>query len=344
MARKQVTMGDVAKEMGISIVTVSKALAGKEGVSEGLRELIILKARELGYEYSAGRKITDAVNVTIGIVISERFVGDNENSFYFKIYQKMLMGLSAKGYIGILEIIRPEDENGGVLPNMLRMDSVSQVVVIGEMGTAFLEKLVASPVSVIFFDFENEEYDVDSITGDNVNGGFLLTRYLAKKGHEKIGFVGSYHSTRSILDRFMGYRKYLIAKDKEYISEWTIPDRDEGGHYVELKLPEHMPTAFVCNCDEVAYAMIDRLSKAGYRVPEDISVVGYDDYAKRIPENVSLTTYRVDSAEMVRCCIHIIEQRVKNKYYRRGMTVIRGELVERGTVKDADGGNAGNER
>lgn len=334
MARKQVTMGDVAKEMGISIVTVSKALAGKEGVSEGLRELIILKAQELGYEYNGGRKAADTVSATIGIVISERFVGDNENSFYFKIYQKLLMGLSAKGYIGILEIIRHEDEQNGVLPNMLRMDSVSQVVIIGEMEPVFLEKLVSSPVSVIFFDFENEEFDVDSITGDNVNGGFLLTRYLAKKGHEHIGFVGSYHSTRSILDRFMGYRKYLIAKDKEYKSEWTILDRDKNGRYVELELPENMPTAFVCNCDEVAYAMIDKLSKAGYRVPEDISVVGYDDYAQRIPQDVFLTTYRVNAAEMVRCCLHIIEQRVKNKYYRRGMTTIRGELVERDTVRD----------
>lgn len=336
MARKQVTMGDVAGEMGISIVTVSKALAGKEGVSEGLREQIIIKARELGYEYNAGRKSVNTVNVTIGIVISERFVDDNENSFYFKIYQKMLMGLSAKGHIGILEIIRNEDEKNGVLPNILRMDSVSQVVVIGEMETVFLEKLVASPVNVIFFDFENEEFDVDSITSDGVNGGFLLTRYLVKRGHEHIGFVGNYHSTRSILDRFMGYRKYLIAKDKEYRSEWTISDRDKEGRYVELKLPDNMPTAFVCNCDEVAYDMIEKLEAAGYRVPEDISVVGYDDYAKRIPENIFLTTYRVNAEEMVRCCIHIIEQRIKNKYYRRGMTIVRGELVERETVRNAE--------
>lgn len=331
MVRKQVTMKDVATELDVSIVTISKALAGKDGVSDALREKIISKAKELGYVFKNDKKGEGRGSLNIAIVIPERFIGDN--SFYFKIYQKIIMRLSDRGYIGVLEIVRNEDEEKGILPNVVRMDSIEQVIVIGEMKTVFLEKLVETGLGVIFFDFENEEFDVDCVVGDGLNGGFLLTRYLVKHGYKRIGFVGDYKFTRSILDRYMGYRKYLIARDQEFDEEWTIFDRDAEGNIKELALPKNMPEAFVCNCDVVAYRLIDTLQKAGYSVPEDIAVVGYDDYADRIPEDIELTTYRVNTDEMIRQCIHIIEQRAQNKNYRRGTTLVYGKLVERKTVK-----------
>ncbi|MGN0437628.1 MAG: LacI family DNA-binding transcriptional regulator [Lachnospiraceae bacterium] len=331
MIRKQVTMKDIAETMDVSIVTVSKALAGKEGVSEALREKIVEKAEELGYSMKKDKVRIENGDIHVGILISERFVSDD--SFYFKIYQKMIMDLSVKGFIGILEIVRKDDEENGVLPNILRMNSVNQIVVIGEMNAGFLERLVQTGLGIVFFDFENEEFDVDCVVSDSLNGGFLLTRHLVKNGHKRIGFVGSYRSTRSILDRYMGYMKYLIAKGQMYDKNWTIEDRDQDGKNIDLVLPEDMPDAFVCNCDPVACRLIATLEKAGYSVPEDVSVVGYDDFMDQSVEGVALTTYRVNTDEMIRCCIHIIEQRVKNKNYRRGTTVVYGKLISRDTVK-----------
>lgn len=324
-------MKDVAAAMDVSIVTVSKALAGKDGVSEALREKIIEKAGELGYVVKGDRDGKEQGSVNIGIVISERFVSDN--SFYFMIYQKMIMELSARGYIGILEIVRREDEEAGVLPNIVRVNSINQVIVVGEMQGVFLESLSNTGLGIVFFDFENEEFDVDCVVSDSVNGGFLLTRYLVKSGCKKIGFVGNYKSTRSILDRYIGYRKYLIANDQAYDEEWTISDRDESGKFIEIVLPENMPDAFVCNCDPVAYRLIEVLEKAGYSVPEDISVVGYDDFVEHKAKGIALTTYRVNTEEMIERCIDIIEQRAKDKNYRRGTTVVYGKLIVRDTVK-----------
>lgn len=331
MVRKQVTMKDVATELGVSIVTVSKALAGKDGVSEALREKIVDKAKELGYSVKGEKRRTERGSLNIAIVVSERFISDD--AFYFKIYQKMIMELSAKGYIGILEIVRVEDEEAGVLPNVVKMDSVEQVIVLGEMAAVFLEQLAETGLGIVFFDFENEEFDADCVVGDNINGGYLLTRCLVKNGYQRIGFVGDYKSTRSILDRFMGYLKYLMAKGQTVDKRWTISDRDQNGKLIDLQLPENMPDAFVCNCDVVAYRLIEKLEKVGYSVPEDIAVVGYDDYADRIPEGVNLTTYRANIDEMIRQCIHIVEQRAKNKDYRRGTTVVYGKLIVRDTVK-----------
>ncbi len=332
MQRKRVTMKDVAQEMNVSVVSVSKALAGKDGVSEALRERIIDTARSMGYVLKDDTKKREIASQNIAIIVAEWFIADN--SFYLKIYQNLIMELSARGYIGILEIVRREDEDAGNLPNVVRMELIEQVIVIGELKNSFLDKLMQTGLGIIFFDFENEDYDVDCVVGDNVNGGYLLARCLVRNGYEKIGFVGNCKNTRNILDRYMGYLKYMIANDLYVDPSWTILDKEERGDFIELKLPEDMPEAFICNCDVTAYRLIDTLRKKGYAVPQDVAVVGYDDYAEQVPEGVELTTYRVRTDEMIRQCIHIVEQRVKNRKYRRGTSIVYGELVCRKTVME----------
>ncbi len=328
--KKQVTMKDIAENLGVSIVTVSKAIAGKDGVGDDLRQKIIEKANELGYVNRKDRK-SELTNTNVAIIIAERFVEDN-NAFYFKVYQKMIMELSGKGFIGILEIVRSDDEKAGRIPNVIQMNTAEQVVIMGEMKMSFLENLSKTGINMIFFDFENEEFDVDSIIGDNVTGGYTMTRYLVKNGYENVGFVGNYKATRNILDRLVGHLKYKLSKDLQMRDEWIISDRDKNGKNIELLLPDEMPEAFFCNCDETAYRMIKKLNENGYRVPEDVAIVGYDDYAAQIPEGVELTTYRVNVDEMIHQCIHIIVQRSMEPSYKRGVMLVHGDLIERKTV------------
>ncbi|MBR6221834.1 MAG: LacI family DNA-binding transcriptional regulator [Lachnospiraceae bacterium] len=331
--RKQVTMKDIAEEMDVSIVTISKALSGKEGVSAELRDRINKKAQEMGYIASKDQRKLEIRNSNVAIVVAERFVNVNgETSFYVNVYQKLIMALTAKGFVGILQIVTEEDEKEGVIPNVVASGTVDQVVVVGEMRSAFLEKLSQSGVTMVFFDFENREFDVDCIVGDNVTGGYAMTRYLFKAGYKNIGFVGNYKATMSILDRLVGFKKYKLAKDLPQKDRWIITDRDLNGRNIDIKLPKDMPDAFFCNCDVTAYRMITTLEEAGYKVPEDIAIVGYDDFSPQIPEGVELTTYRVDVDEMVRQCIHIIGQRSMNPSYKRGVVLVHGSLVERKTV------------
>ena len=333
MERKQVTMKDIAERLDVSIVTVSKALAGKEGVGDELRKRIEDTAKELGYVARTNSKVEQMVNTNVAIVIAEHFIHD-DHSFYFRVYQKLLSALAERNYVGIMEIISDEDERAGKLPNVVRMKSVEQVIVLGEMRHEFLEGLNKAGISMLFFDFEDEEFDVESVVGDNINGGFQLTRFLIKNGYHRIGFVGSYKRTRSILDRYMGYRKYLILRDQPFEPEWVIEDRNEAGLDIELILPdrEHMPDAFVCNCDLVAHRLIRTLEQNGYQIPQDIAVVGYDDYSYGAEDGHALTTYHVDTEEMVRSCVHIIDQKARNKRYHRGTTMVHGELIVRDTV------------
>ncbi len=328
--KKKVAMKDIAEAMNVSIVTVSKALGGREGVGEKLRGEIIKKAQELGYVISDRKKSSG--NNKIAILIPERYVSDR--SFYVKIYQQMIMGFSERGLIGVLEIVKRENEEAGVLPYLVQSQAVDQAVLIGEMHAQMIERLIEAGTELIFFDFQNEEYDVDAIVGDNINGGYMLTRHLVKNGYEKIGFVGEYRATRSILDRFMGYMKYLMAKGRETNPAWVIPDRGMDGINIDLVLPlKNMPDAFVCNNDEAALRLIRTLEAAGYKVPEQISVCGYDDYTSQESDGMDLTTYHVNIEEMVRLCIQLVETRMSDPGHRLGTVTVNGRLVEGASVK-----------
>ena len=323
--KKKVAMKDIAEAMNISIVSVSKALGGREGVSERLRAEIIQKAEELGYEVGGRKKAS--YNDKVAILIPERYVSDR--SFYVRIYQQMIMGFSEKGMIGVLEIVKSEHEEAGILPNSVQTHAVDQAVLVGEMHASMIERLIETGIGLIFFDFQNEEYDVDAIVGDNMNGGYLLTRHLVKNGYQKIGFVGEYRATRSILDRFMGYMKYLMAKGQQMDPAWVIPDRGLDGFNIDLVLPKkNMPEAFVCNNDEVALRLIHTLQEAGYKVPEQIAVCGYDDYAGQERADMALTTYHVNVEEMIRVCIQLVEMRMSDPGHRLGTVTVNGRLVE----------------
>ncbi len=331
MGTKRTTMKDIAAEIGVSVVTISKAMAGKEGVSTALRGKILVKAKEMGYIPRKKKTLGDNLTLNVAIIISERLLANH--FYYFFVYQKILMRLSEKGYIGILEIITREAEEVGELPNVMRLSSITQIIVIGEMKTLFLEMLVHTGVGIIFFDFQKEKFDVDCIVGDNENGGFLLTRYLVKCGYSRIGFVGNYLCTRKRQECFLGYIKYLMRKGQIVNRDWWIADKDEKGRKLALKFPEDMPDAFVCCNDTVAYRLIDALMQTGRSVPEDVAVVGCGDYVRNLLPDIGLTTYRMNMDEMVDQCIHIVEQRARKRDYRRGTSIINGQLVIRDSVR-----------
>lgn len=100
-----------------------------------------------------------------------------------------------------------------------------------------------------------------------------------------------------------------------------------------LQLPKEMPTAFVCNCDLTASFLIRRLHEHGYRVPEDISVVGYDNYLFPGLCDVAITTYEVDMKEMARQTVHTLIKKMAGEPYRQGICIVEGHMVTKDSVK-----------
>lgn len=330
---RNATMSDIAKELGVSTVTVSKALGDKEGVSDAVRQKIKKKAEEMGYHYhslAGGMKGGRSGNV--GVLVSEGFYQDN--AFYAGLYNRNMMDLKRYGYSCILEILSKLDEREGILPNMIENNKIDALIILGQLKRSYITKIREIDIPFIFQDFYDEEYNVDSVVSDNVYGAYQLTNYLIERGHSRIAFVGNIYATSSIMDRYLGYYRALLQNRMEIRKDWIIPDRDESqGTYTTLALPKELPEAFFCNCDEVAYSLVNQLKEAGIRVPEDVSVIGFDDSNYASFCNPKLTTYRVGIEAMSETAVDAVLKKIKDREFCIGRRVIGGDIVIRESVK-----------
>ena len=139
-----------------------------------------------------------------------------------------------------------------------------------------------------------------------------MTDYVISQGHKKLRFVGNFDATSSIKDRFMGFQKALFENGLPVAFNEIIADRDEKGGQIELKLPskENMPTAFICNNDETAAMIIEELQKNGYKVPEDISVTGFDNYIIKHPNTIPLTTVYINPQDTANVAADLIIKKI----------------------------------
>lgn len=326
---KSVAMKDIAEALDLSIVSVSKALAGKDGVSEEMRQRVILKAKELGYQYGAAASKKSAVEQggNIGILVADHFFEDN--AFYTKMYREVLMHCTAEGYTGILEIVSIEAEKSGTMPMLLSAQKVDGVIFLGEFAEKYIERVLSTKIPYMLLDFYNDEQGADSVVSDGVYGSFQLTNHLVQCGHKNIGFIGNRLATSSIMDRYLGYYKALLKEGLLPREDWVIPDRDDHGKLIPIVLPQEMPTAFVCNCDEVAYYFVQQLQKAGYRVPEDVSITGFDDFRFATMSEPPITTFRVDMKAMADAAVRQLVRKIMGKHVTSGRTIVSGSCVYR---------------
>lgn len=334
---KKVTMSDIAKELSVSTVTVSKALSGQKGVSEELRDEIIKLAASRGYKKSEAREITGKPH-NIGVIVAERFL-EGEQSFYWNLYQEFNKRAAERGSMTFLEVINNQSEEGGVVPKLLHGRRVEGLVVMGTFVRSYRDKIMTeADVPLVFLDADSESGKFDSIVSDNVLGGSQMTDYLFSLGHKDIAYVGTLHATNSIDERYLGYVKSLMNHGFDSSSAKQIDDRAIHGLMFsadELKLPRKMPTAFFCNCDVAAMILIEKLTKAGLSVPGDVSVVGFDNYVNEGDDPEFLTTYALDPARMAKRAVHIMIRKIENVNYSTGKFVLPGWVIERASAKKA---------
>ncbi len=328
-----VRMSDIAKELGVSVVTVSNALNDRGGVSDEMKKRIRDRASELGYRPSAPRtqrKAAPEIRMqggNIGILTSERFAGVR-GTFYWFLTAGVSKELTSCNLYSIYEIVSAADEQEGILPRVVQERQVCGLIVVGQLASDYLELLASLHIPMLFLDFYDKHSEIDAVISDNFYDSYLLTDQLVELGHRSIGFIGSVTATSSIHDRFLGYVKCLMEHGLTYRKEWTLDDRlPDGRSFNEFAFPDEMPTAFVCNCDETAFRVIGDLQRRGYRVPEDISVTGYDNYTVSDMCVPAITTVEVDLNEMAHTAVTLLLARLDDPAKPAARHVIPGRII-----------------
>ena len=322
---KAVRMADIAKELNISVVSVSKALAGKSGVSEEMRAKVVALAREMGYEGSRSGDPGGTGN--IGVLVSDRFF--DENTFYTSLYRSLVLSSGGEGLTCMMEIVSQEAERAANLPALITGRKVDGLILMGNLESAYLQVVVNSGFPCVLLDFHALNGTLDCVISDNLEGGCALTEHLLAQGRREIGFVGSIRAASSIMDRYLGYQRALRLAGVVPREDWLLEDRDQEGRFIPIQLPQELPGAFLCSCDEVAFNLIEALRQRGLRVPEDAAVCGYDDFRYATLSPPPLTPYRVDVEQMAKTAVECLAARVRQEDAGPICYTIPGRLVVR---------------
>lgn len=330
---KEVNMKQIADIFNVSIVTVSKALNDKDGVSKKLREQIKEKAKELGYRPNvAARSLKTKRSYNVGLLIANRYI-ESQESYYFSVSSEIIKKLNDDGYSGIIEILSSEREEKAILPNMYNEQKIDGLIVLGQLEDNYLRELEKIDVPLLYMDFYVSFSNVDSIVIDNFFSSYEITHLLLERGHKKIGFVGNIYSTSSIQDRYLGYYKALLEKHFSLDKNYIISDRDGLGRLLEIQLPKNLPSAFVANCDQTAYKLIKKLKELNYRVPEDISVVSFDNSIYSTLSEPQITTVDNNIKQMVETAARIIIKKIVNPKLTYGRIFIKGKMILRDSAQ-----------
>ena len=325
----KIRMVDIAKALGVSTVTVSRALSGKDGVGDAMRESILRAAEDMGYQPKLPTKAL-LNGETVGILLSCRFIGKG-HSFYWDLYERVFECLGENDAFGILEPVKLEDESAANPPRLVRTDRVQALLLIGQLNQRYQQMLVATGLPIVQMDAYSAGFQLDTVISDGYYGMYTMTDYLMRQGHRRIAYVGSVGATSSITDRYFGYCRALQEWGITVRQDWILPDRKEH-EKVLIPLPEDMPTAFVCNCDSVAQKLIERLNENGLHVPEDVSVVGFDGFSLT-PISPALVTYAVDMEGMARASVKQLMDRLADPSRPPELRIVPGHFVKGDSVK-----------
>ena len=334
--KKRVRLSDIAEKLGISTVTVSKALSDKEGVGDELRQQIKEIAIQMDYQIKKTNisMANSSGTGNIGILIPSRFFSPDV-SYYWHIFNALSSELLNNGYYSIMELLSDEDESACTLPRMVKDKKIDGLIILGQTKDSYLEVLNNKYSNFILYDFYSTKLPFDSVSNDNYFCSYLITDYVISQGHKKIRFVGNFGATTSISDRFMGFQKAMFENNLSCNAEDIIDDRTSSGTIIPIKLPsaKNMPTAFICNCDETAASVIQALQENGYKVPEDISVTGFDNYLPKNQTPIGLTTVYIRPEDSTKVAAELIINKITGQPYIKGRHLVSGSLVIRDSVK-----------
>jgi LacI family transcriptional regulator len=321
------TIKDIATHLGVSVSTVSKGLNGANDISEELRQLVLDTAVEMGYAPKKSKKIENRKLV----VFVENMDYEDSASFGYEILLGFRQNAFRHNWDVEIHPVTPAFQLTQKYDTYLLKNGFCGAFLLGfALHDEWMKQLSGTTMPTVLFDnYIPSNPNVCYIGTDNYEGIDAAIHHLYMLGHRQIAFLnGSLHSMVSE-QRQEAYYQSMHAHGLEIRDELTA-----YGYYVADSARYHVPTfleagatAIICGNDLIASGVINECQSRGYRVPEDISVVGFDDIPLAAKLNPPLTTIRQERGELGKCAYIILNSLVHHIPICR--TQIRAALVER---------------
>lgn len=338
---KEPTLRDIARLADVSLSTVSLVLNNKANVTPEMRERVLNAASSLGYrkKISANSPVATGLS-TVGVLTKRR---QHDQLITNPFYSYVVDGVERecqRHNINLMYANVEVDERNRTLswPAMLLNDMVDGVIVVG----TFLEEAIVdisrrTGRNLVLVDaYTSGETLFDTVVMDNFGGAVKAVSHLVENGHRHIGLIGSNpQSYPSVLERRMGYLAALAQHGitQQYIEDGMLqrPAAFEATVRLLRRHPQ-ITAVFSCN-DETAIGVMNAVRHLGYRVPDDISVVGFDDIDLAQEVMPPLTTIHVDKVLMGTMALRLLRDRMTDEEKAAIKTVITTQLISRESVR-----------
>jgi len=284
-------MGDIAKEIGVSKTTVSRAINNKSDISPETKDKILDIVKKYNYQPSAlAQGMKNYKSFTLGVIIPHDIDYVLMNPFYDEILRGIVKSADRSGYYILL--IHCNKKN---YLNVIYQDRIDGLLVIspGLNHKTIINNIKESGMPYVMTSNMLGDTDSPRVCAKNYEGAQLAVKHLVSLGHKKIAFINGPHILSSSIDRLNGYKdvlsKYLIPYREELVVEGanTI---ESGFLAMENLIKKELLTAAFVASDFMAFGVINAIQQMGLSIPEDISVVGFDDIPLAKFMNPPLTT------------------------------------------------------
>jgi len=349
----KVTLQDIAKELDISSATVSLALRDDPTIHPDTRIRVNEVANRLNYKGSSGRPTRGAQKVEIsalGLLLSAESMARARNDANFVLMMDGIMAEADKrGYLLNVQAIRSDEarrmaDGSDAVPSLIRKDVCQAVIIRGPYNPQDVAYM-ASQLPVVSMGRSYRGSNTDTVLADNMGMVRSLVLRLHAAGHRRMAWVsGSTHAS-FFEERQAGFIAGCVAggldlSEQRFFGPEIFTDTSENHHIAEPKIFADMvrsgTTAFVCGNDSIASQVIISLEREGFKVPQNVSVTGFDAVPARSTGNRQITGVDPHFVEIGRAAVRLVVQRMEQPDLPPQTVIVQADIVDGETISVVD--------
>lgn len=312
--KQRVTIDDVANASGVSNATVSRVLSGYEFVKETTRNRVMEAVERLGYVANLqARSLASGHSQIIGLLVPNL-----DNGYVGTITQGIDQGLARTNYDVMLYTSHRNPGKESHYVNAITNGLTAGLLLIAPLApTTYLDVLREQNFPYVLIDQTDTTENSSVVEATNWQGAYEATRYLGQLGHTRIAFVTGSLAVRSAIDRLYGYKAALVDCDIPFREELVIEGdyQQQTGYEITKSLLQNvdpLPTAIFASNDLSAFGVMDAVREGGFSIPDDISVIGFDDISQASFVYPKLTTVRQPLEQMGQVAVKILLEQIEN--------------------------------
>ncbi len=328
----RITAAEVAARAGVSQSAVSRVFTPGASASESTARKVHKAAKELGYRPNTlARAMITGKSRIIGLVVAHM-----DNQFYPEVIENLSRRLQEEGYHTMVFMAENTDDAEKVISDFMDYQVDGIITASVGMSNDLTARCRDAGIPVVMFNRTQDGEQVSAVSSDNLSGGRRVAEFLIRGGHRRIGYIAGWEGASTQRDREMGFRLGLNMAGQELFAHETGDFSYDGATQAALRMfgAKTRPDAvFVAN-DHMAFAVMDTLRYTlGLRIPEDVSVVGYDDVKAAAWPSYNLTTVRQPANQMAAQAVLMLLDLINSDAQVSQRIALQGPLIVRGSAR-----------